>query len=250
MGKHEDQIEACQSPSLSKAFTDCSEDGSKKPNETVPSAFVNWEQQETQEIYQCQTSSNKFTDAAFAFNKAFEFLCCNKESNYDMSQHFYWCLESVITAGLCSKSVQTNSTSNETHFNLALLAEVAASSTNESGKNSCSPENKNNQTYSGSVEYSRCRRIRNNEACRKSRLRRKQLNAAVKERLLSLTQDNDNLRRKIVSLEEEVTAARNAVLSKLHAHSSQHQKTIFKKFWCSLDEEIRKGEKMDFENAK
>ena len=165
----------------------------------------------------------------------------------------YWYIASLFKPTFCAlpSAIQArdnnkNASLNDNHFNLALLAEVAfAHSSNESHQNvnnneeRVDPKRKDKNFTSPTPDDNRCRRIRNNEACRKSRLRRKLMNAATKEKLVSLSQDNDELKRKIVSLEEEVRSAKNALLSKIECHSKeqlgQKLKLLLDNEWCGFD---------------
>ena len=138
-------------------------------------------------------------------------------------------LESIIEAGLVPLQCQaqtnrTPPTFTDNHFNLSLLADVAyAHSSNEtqpieydSNKQQVIDLSKKNDCSGSSIV--KCKRIRNNEACRKSRLRRKLLNEAAKEKLASLAHDNDILKKRIFTLEEEVKVAKAALYSRLRSH--------------------------------
>ena len=162
--------------------------------------------------------------------------------NWSPERYTCWYLDSLLKAGLGAipPSAQAKETTlNENHCNLALLAEVAyAHSSNEnpaslsSGEEQIAMNNRKNNYHA--TDDSRCRRIRNNEACRKSRLRRKQLNAAAKEKLVSLRQSNDELKRKIVILEEEVKTTRNALVVKMAeaSRSSMNQAMLSSQWYC------------------
>lgn len=156
-------------------------------------------------------------------------------------------LESIFEAsgGTLPLLTQNNITSpplNDNHFNLSLLADVAfAHSTNEA------PYDNNNKQQA--LDYSRksdcspssivkCKRIRNNEACRKSRLRRKLLNEAAKEKLASLARDNNYLKGRIFTLQEEIKATKDTLLSRIraHPHYGQNPELTFASLWYACEE--------------
>ena len=184
------------------------------------------------------------------------FLDANGKNTFDFTSQepqirsrTYWYLASLFKNGSCAlpTTIQDHDNKsaslNDNHFNLALLAEVAfAHSSTDSHQNLNHVEDRVNQkvkhkTLPTPTDDNRCRRIRNNEACRKSRLRRKQINAATKEKLVSLSHDNDELKRKISCLEEEVRAAKNALLSKIEFHSKEQldeKLRLIGNGWCGL----------------
>jgi len=188
------------------------------------------------------------------------FVNANNRNTYDLTaqepqirSRTYWYLASLFKNGFTLPTTiqphdNQSASLDDYRFNLELLAEVAyAHSSSENNQNLNRVEDHQNLNHDQklkhkifpSAEDNRCRRIRNNEACRKSRLRRKQINAATKEKLASLSHDNYELKRKIVNLEEEVRAAKNALMSKIESHSKEQLgeklKLMMSGQWCGLE---------------